>query len=115
VQWLAVIPDALINGLRPGCPAGRTTTRASRSPHGQRGHEFARDGGGKTNALLTRADGLLNSKTASSKTEVAENYVTLRDPQRCRIEGYLLKRATLSLCRSAKSAKVCGHRADEPG
>jgi septum formation protein len=57
---------------------------------------------GKTTCFYT-AVALLNSKTGNLQTEVAENYVTLRDLSDAEIEGYLLKEQPYHCAGSAKS------------
>ena len=57
---------------------------------------------GKTTCFYT-AVALLNSKTGNMQTEVAENYVTLRDLGDAEIEGYLLKEQPYHCAGSAKS------------
>lgn len=57
---------------------------------------------GKTTCFYT-ALALLNSKTGSMQTGVAENYVTLRDLSDTEIEGYLLKEQPYNCAGSAKS------------
>jgi septum formation protein len=57
---------------------------------------------GKTTCFYT-ALALLNSKTGSMQTGVAENYVTLRDLSDAEIEGYLLKEQPYHCAGSAKS------------
>ena len=57
---------------------------------------------GKTTCFYT-AVALLNSKTGNMHTEVAENYVTLRDLSDAEIEGYLLKEQPYHCAGSAKS------------
>ena len=57
---------------------------------------------GKTTCFHT-AVALLNSKTGNLQTEVAENYVTLRDLSDAEIEGYLLKEQPYHCAGSAKS------------
>ena len=57
---------------------------------------------GKTTCFYT-ALALLNSKTGNLQTEVAENYVTLRDLSDAEIEGYLLKEQPYHCAGSAKS------------
>lgn len=57
---------------------------------------------GKTTCFYT-ALALLNSKTGNMQTEVAENYVTLRDLSDAEIEGYLLKEQPYHCAGSAKS------------
>ena len=57
---------------------------------------------GKTTCFYT-AVALLNSKTGNMQTEVAENYVTLRDLGDAEIEGYLLKEQPYHCASSAKS------------
>lgn len=57
---------------------------------------------GKTTCFYT-ALALLNSKTGNMQTEVAENYVTLRDLTDAEIDGYLLKEQPYHCAGSAKS------------
>lgn len=57
---------------------------------------------GKTTHFYTALT-LLNSKTGNIQTEVAENYVTLRDLSDAEIEGYLLKEQPYHCAGSAKS------------
>ncbi|MDD2915565.1 MAG: Maf family nucleotide pyrophosphatase [Gallionella sp.] len=57
---------------------------------------------GKSTCFYT-ALALLNSKTGHMQTEVAENYVTLRDLSDAEIEGYLLKEQPYHCAGSAKS------------
>ena len=57
---------------------------------------------GKTTCFFT-ALALLNSKTGNMQTEVAENYVTLRNLSDAEIEGYLLKEQPYHCAGSAKS------------
>ena len=57
---------------------------------------------GKTTCFYTALT-LLNSKTGNLQTEVAENYVTLRDLSDAEIEGYLLKEQPYHCAGSAKS------------
>ena len=57
---------------------------------------------GKTTHFYTALT-LLNSKTGNIQTEVAENYVTLRDLSDEEIEGYLLKEQPYHCAGSAKS------------
>jgi septum formation protein len=57
---------------------------------------------GKTTCFYT-AVSLLNNKTGKLQTEVAENYVTLRDLSDAEIEGYLLKEQPYHCAGSAKS------------
>jgi len=56
---------------------------------------------GKTTHFYT-ALALLNSKTGNMQTEVAENYVTLRDLSDAEIEGYLQKEQPYHCAGSAK-------------
>ncbi|MDH4216250.1 MAG: Maf family protein, partial [Gallionella sp.] len=56
----------------------------------------------KTTCFYT-ALALLNSKTGSMQTDVAETHVTLRDLSDAEIEGYLLKEQPYSCAGSAKS------------
>lgn len=57
---------------------------------------------GKTTCFYTALT-LLNSKTGNMQTEVAENYVTLRDLSDADIDGYLLKEQPYHCAGSAKS------------
>ncbi len=57
---------------------------------------------GKTTCFYT-ALALLNSKTGKLQTEVAENFVTLRQLSDAEIEGYLLKEQPYHCAGSAKS------------
>ncbi len=57
---------------------------------------------GKTTCFYT-ALALFNSKTGRMQTEVAENYVTLRNLTDAEIEGYLLKEQPYHCAGSAKS------------
>jgi septum formation protein len=57
---------------------------------------------GKTTHFYTALT-LLNSRTGTEQTEVAENYVTLRDISDAEIEGYLLKEQPYHCAGSAKS------------
>jgi septum formation protein len=57
---------------------------------------------GKTTHFYT-ALALLNSKTGNMQTEVAENFVTLRDLSDAEIEGYLYKEQPYHCAGSAKS------------
>ena len=57
---------------------------------------------GKTTCFYTALT-LLNSKTGHLQTEVAENYVTLRDLSDAEIEGYLRKEQPYHCAGSAKS------------
>lgn len=57
---------------------------------------------GKTTHFYTALT-LLNSKTGNEQTEVAENFVTLRDLSDAEIEGYLLKEQPYYCAGSAKS------------
>ena len=57
---------------------------------------------GKTTHFYT-ALALLNSKTGNMQTEVAENFVTLRDLSDAEIEGYLQKEQPYHCAGSAKS------------
>jgi septum formation protein len=57
---------------------------------------------GKTTHFYTALT-LLNSRTGNLQTEVAENYVTLRDLSDAEIEGYLLKEQPYHCAGSAKS------------
>ena len=57
---------------------------------------------GKTTCFYT-ALALLNSRTGNMQTEVAENFVSLRDLSDAEIEGYLLKEQPYHCTGSAKS------------
>jgi septum formation protein len=57
---------------------------------------------GKTTRFYT-ALALLNSKTGNMQTEVAENFVTLRDLSEEEIDGYLLKEQPYHCAGSAKT------------
>ena len=57
---------------------------------------------GKTTCFYTALT-LLNSKTGKMQTEVAENYVTLRDLSDAEIEDYLLKEQPYHCAGSAKA------------
>lgn len=57
---------------------------------------------GKTTCFYTALT-LLNSKTGNVQTEVAENFVTLRQLSDAEIEGYLLKEQPYHCAGSAKS------------
>ena len=57
---------------------------------------------GKTTHFYTALT-LLNSKTGNMQTEVAENFVTLRELSDAEIEGYLLKEQPYHCAGSAKS------------
>jgi septum formation protein len=57
---------------------------------------------GKTTCFYTALT-MLNSRTGNLQTEVAENYVTLRDLSDAEIEGYLLKEQPYHCAGSAKS------------
>jgi septum formation protein len=57
---------------------------------------------GKTTHFYTALT-LLNSKTGNMQTEVAENFVTLRDLTDTEIEGYLLKEQPYHCVGSAKT------------
>ena len=57
---------------------------------------------GKTTCFYTALT-LLNSKTGKMQTEVAENFVTLRDLNDAEIEGYLLKEQPYHCAGSAKA------------
>ncbi len=57
---------------------------------------------GKTTCFYTALT-LLNSKTGNLQTEVAKNYVTLRDLSDAEIEGYLRKEQPYNCAGSAKS------------
>lgn len=93
-------PDALIIGsdqvaLLEGSQIGKPLTHdnAVRQLRAMRG---------KTTCFYTAVT-LLNSKTGNMQTEVAENYVTLRDLGDEEIEGYLLKEQPYHCAGSAKS------------
>lgn len=93
-------PDALIIGsdqvaLLEGQQIGKPLTHdnAVRQLRAMRG---------KTTCFYTALT-LLNSKTGNLQTEVAENYVTLRDLSDAEIEGYLLKEQPYHCAGSAKS------------
>jgi len=93
-------PDALIIGsdqvaLLEGQQLGKPLTHdnAVRQLRAMRG---------KTTCFYT-AVALLNSKSGNLQTEVAENYVTLRDLSDTEIEGYLLKEQPYHCAGSAKS------------
>ncbi len=93
-------PDALIIGsdqvaLLDGVQLGKPLTHdnAVRQLRAMRG---------KTTCFYTALT-LLNSKTGHLQTEVAENYVTLRDLSDAEIEGYLLKEQPYHCAGSAKS------------
>ena len=93
-------PDALIIGsdqiaLLEGRQLGKPLThdnavRQLRSMRGKTTHFYT---------ALT----LLNSRTGNEQTEVAENYVTLRDLSDAEIEGYLLKEQPYHCAGSAKT------------
>lgn len=57
---------------------------------------------GKTTCFYTALT-LLNSKTGNEQTEIAENYVTIRNLSDAEIEGYLLKEQPYHCAGSAKS------------
>lgn len=57
---------------------------------------------GKTTCFYTALT-LLNSRTGHMQTEVAENFVTLRELSDAEIEGYLLKEQPYNCAGSAKS------------
>lgn len=93
-------PDALIIGsdqvaLLEGRQLGKPLTHnnAVRQLRAMRG---------KTTRFYTALT-LLNSKTGNMQTEVAENFVTLRDLSDAEIEGYLLKEQPYHCAGSAKS------------
>ena len=93
-------PDALIIGsdqvaLLEGQQLGKPLTHdnAVRQLRAMRG---------KTTCFYTALT-LLNSKTGNLQTEVAENFVTLRDLSDAEIEGYLLKEQPYHCAGSAKS------------
>ena len=96
----ASYPDALIIGsdqvaLLEGAQLGKPLTHdnAVRQLRAMRG---------KTTCFYTALT-LLNSKTGQLQTEVAENYVTLRDLSDAEIEGYLRKEQPYNCAGSAKS------------
>ena len=96
----AKYPDALIIGsdqvaLLEGLQLGKPLTHdnAVKQLRAMRG---------KTTCFYT-ALALLNSKTGNMQTEVAENYVTLRNFSDAEIEGYLLKEQPYHCAGSAKS------------
>ncbi|HET7832838.1 MAG TPA: Maf family nucleotide pyrophosphatase [Gallionella sp.] len=109
-------PDALIIGsdqvaLLDGVQLGKPLTHdnAVRQLRAMRG---------KTTCFYTALT-LLNSKTGHLQTEVAENYVTLRDLSDAEIEGYLLKEQPYHCAGSAKSeglgiALMSGMAGDDP-
>ncbi len=73
---------------------------------------------GKTTCFYT-ALALLNSKTGNMQTEVAENFVTLRDLSDAEIENYLRKEQPYHCAGSAKSeglgiALMSAMRGDDP-
>jgi len=73
---------------------------------------------GKTTCFYT-AVSLLNSRTGNIQTEVAENYVTLRDLSDAEIEGYLRKEQPYHCAGSAKSeglgiALISSIKGDDP-
>ena len=93
-------PDALIIGsdqvaLLEGRQLGKPLTHenAVRQLRAMRG---------KTTHFYTALT-LLNSKTGNMQTEVAENFVTLRELSDAEIEGYLLKEQPYHCAGSAKS------------
>ncbi|MDO8811010.1 MAG: Maf family nucleotide pyrophosphatase [Gallionella sp.] len=93
-------PDALIIGsdqvaLLEGQQLGKPLT------HGNAVKQL-RAMRGKTTCFYT-ALALLNSKTGNMQTEVAENFVTLRNLSDAEIEGYLLKEQPYHCAGSAKS------------
>lgn len=97
---VAAYPDALIIGsdqvaVLDGQQLGKPLTHdnAVRQLRAMRG---------KTTCFYT-ALALLNSKTGNLQTEVAENYVTLRDLSDAEIEAYLLKEQPYHCAGSAKS------------
>ncbi|HEX5337316.1 MAG TPA: Maf family nucleotide pyrophosphatase [Gallionella sp.] len=96
----AAYPDALIIGsdqvaLLDGQQIGKPLTHdnAVKQLRAMRG---------KTTCFYTALT-LLNSKTGKLQTEVAENFVTLRDLSDAEIEGYLLKEQPYHCAGSAKS------------
>ena len=96
----AAYPDALIIGsdqvaLLEGRQLGKPLTHdnAVRQLRAMRG---------KTTRFYT-AVALLNGRTGSMQTEIAENHVTLRDLSDAEIEGYLLKEQPYHCAGSAKS------------
>ena len=93
-------PDALIIGsdqvaLLDGNQLGKPIT------HDNAVHQL-RAMRGKTTHFYTALT-LLNSRTGHMQTEVAENFVTLRDLSNDEIEGYLLKEQPYHCAGSAKS------------
>jgi septum formation protein len=73
---------------------------------------------GKTTCFYT-ALALLNTQSGHMQTDVAENYVTLRDLNDAEIEGYLLKEQPYNCAGSAKSeglgiALIKSMRGDDP-
>ena len=82
---------ALLEGLQLGKP--HTHDNAVKQLHAM---------SGKTTHFYTALT-LLNSRTGNLQTEVAENYVTLRDLSDAEIEGYLLKEQPYHCAGSAKS------------
>ncbi|OFZ66128.1 MAG: septum formation protein Maf [Betaproteobacteria bacterium RBG_16_56_24] len=95
-----IYPDALIIGsdqvaLLEGQQLGKPLTHenAVRQLRAMRG---------KTTHFYTALT-LLNSKTGNMQTEVAENFVTLRDLSDAGIEGYLLKEQPYHCAGSAKT------------
>jgi septum formation protein len=93
-------PDALIIGsdqvaLLEGQQLGKPLTHdnAVKQLHAMRG---------KTSCFYTALT-LLNSRTGNMQTEVAENYVTLRELSDEEIEGYLQKEQPYHCAGSAKS------------
>ena len=98
--WAGISPDALIIGsdqvaLLEGQQLGKPLTHenAVRQLRAMRG---------KTTHFYTALT-LLNSKTGNMQTEVAENFVTLRDLSDAGIEGYLLKEHPYHCAGSAKT------------
>lgn len=93
-------PDALIIGsdqvaLLEGRQIGKPLTHDNAV-------EQLRTMRGKTTCFYTALT-LLNSKTGNIQTEVAKNFVTLRDLSDEEIEGYLLKEQPYHCAGSAKS------------
>jgi septum formation protein len=93
-------PDALIIGsdqvaLLEGRQIGKPLTHDNAV-------EQLRTMRGKTTCFYTALT-LLNSKTGNMQTEVAKNFVTLRDLSDEEIEGYLLKEQPYHCAGSAKS------------
>ena len=95
-----IYPDALIIGsdqvaLLEGRQLGKPLTHDNAV-------EQLRAMRGKTTHFYT-ALALLNSKTGNTQTEVAENFVTLRDLSDAEIEGYLQKEQPYHCAGSAKT------------